>query len=163
MCLFLVLQLSVEAAIVGPNYNFSLEILAPFMPEQSLSSIPADYGQGIIVKKNGTQIWTLFHVKQLRFAFPILVQSESGKILDFHTRLPSFFLHDLFHQALINRYGAQSLYKKVEEEAYYQWKNDEREISYSASCTITCFPMYLAIKTPRSRAPANWKSIEESL
>jgi hypothetical protein len=81
----------------------------------------------------------------LRYKFPVFVQVANGQVLDFFARLPAYFLHDVFHQSLINRYGKQDLYFKKDSNAIYIW-NDEEGIrfTYSGGCTINCFPIYFA-------------------
>jgi hypothetical protein len=76
----------------------------------------------------------------------VLVQSKNGVIEDFHVKLPSYFLHDVFFQSLINRYGKQKSYKKFGEEAYYVWEVSALRHIYSAACTITCFPIFYAVQ-----------------
>ena len=39
-----------------------------------------------------------FYVDQIRYKFPVFVQLDQGKALDFYAKLPSYFLHDVFHQ-----------------------------------------------------------------
>jgi hypothetical protein len=67
-------------------------------------------------------------------------------ILDFFAILPSYFLHDLFHQALINRLGKQSSYIKKETAALYIWKtSDGLTHYYQGTCTINCFPEFYSV------------------
>ena len=95
-----------------------------------------------------------FYVKQLRYRFSVMVQIEGNKVVDFFATLPSYFLHDVFHQSLINRLGKQTRYFYQENSAVYLWKNKKGiDFIYRATCTITCFPIYLAGR-PSERNPA---------
>lgn len=141
-----------NAKVEAPNYNFSLETLADFMPEKDLSELEKKYGKpeqmndlrGVLTKK--------FYVAQIRYKFPVMVQDQQGKVLDMFARLPSYFLHDIFHQALINRMGKQTTYKKVGEEAVYTWNFQGNTHIYSASCTITCFPIFYSVHPNEAKA-----------
>jgi hypothetical protein len=88
----------------------------------------------------------------------VIVQSQEGKILDMFAKLPSYFLHDVFHQSLINRFGKQDEYKKYGEEAIYKWTKSPLTHVYSGACTITCFPIFYTVfptdqKTERPFTP----------
>ena len=129
-----------------PNYNFSLESLEFFRPGKTLESIQAKYGKGDLVKSDDQGKVYQFYVAQIRYKFPVLVRIKEGKSVDFHARLPTYFSHDLFHQALINRYGKQDRYFKHESNALYFWNNkDGVKHTYSGTCTITCFPIFYAM------------------
>lgn len=140
-CLYLMFQ-PLNAKVEAPNYNFSLDTLSDFMPGMSLDELEKKFGKpeemndlkGVLTKK--------FYVAQIRYKFPVLVQTREGKVLDMYARLPSYFLHDLFFQSMVNRHGKQSSYTKVGEEAVYTWEKGEVTHIYSASCTITCFPVF---------------------
>jgi hypothetical protein len=94
-------------------------------------------------------------MKHVRYVFPFWVQYEKGKSVDILARLPAYFLHNIFHQSLINRFGPQDKYLKKEEHAVYQWTNKKNfNITYSGACTITCFPvfMHMEIVMPKEKA-----------
>ena len=127
-----------------PNYNFSLDSLKIFYPNNKLDDIEKKSGKGLLVKENGGFIIKKYFVSHIRYKFPVFVQYENGLSLDFFARLPTYFLHDIFHQSLINRYGPQNQFFKLENSALYVWKNVKGlKLIYNGSCTITCFPQYL--------------------
>lgn len=126
-----------------PNYDFSVDQFKAFMPGEKLSTINKKYKSTEVVFKGGAFVTYKFYVEHIRYKFPILVQTINGIVTDFYARLPYYFLHDVFHQSLINRYGAQDFYQKTEESAIYVWKNkDNVKHIYSGACTITCFPIF---------------------
>lgn len=139
------------AKVDPPNYDFSLDSLAVFMPGQSLQQAQKIHGPATKMSEaSGGQIYR-FMVEQLRYRFPVLVQVKGDQIDNFYAALPSYFLHDIFHQSLINRFGPQQIYKKVEESAVYIWENVKGNTHvYSGTCTITCFPVYYAVYTTGS-------------
>ncbi|MCO4795345.1 MAG: hypothetical protein KC493_16620 [Bacteriovoracaceae bacterium] len=139
----LMLVKEVSSKVEPPNYNFTLESLSVFLPEKPLAEIEKKYGKGeVISDRNGIKELK-FHVKHLRYYIPVWVQVYEGKALDFFVKLPSYFLHDVFHQSLINRYGKQNKYFNKENNSVYVWSNkDNVKHIYSGSCTITCFPIY---------------------
>ncbi len=158
----LLISLNLIAKVDPPNYNFSLDTFKDFWPGSSLSEIQKKYGTGTITKKG--EIQTIrFYVAQLRYKFPIFVQIYNNKVLDFYGRLPTYFLHDIFHQSIINRYGQQDLYKKIERNAIYIWNNRQgAKLIYSGTCTITCFPLYFtAITTSLPKNLTNYHSLWE--
>lgn len=126
------------------NYNFSLDELSDFAPDKPLEEITEKHGKGeITFDEQGAKI-IKFYVKQIRYKFPVFVTFFEGKSLGYFARLPSYFLHDVFHQSLINRYEKQDIYSKKDNAAIYVWKNEEGvRYTYQGQCTITCFPMFL--------------------
>lgn len=131
-----------------PNYDFSLDELALFMPGSPLSKIEEKYGKAPPYEKTGKSEIYRFYVKQIRYVFPVFVQVIEGKSVDFYAKLPSYFLHDIFHQSLINRLGKQDKYIKKERHALYIWNNKNNlKHTYHGACTITCFPIYYSAHT----------------
>ncbi len=134
-----------NAKVEAPNYNFDFSIFNDFMPEKKISEIEAKYSKGE-VQSDLRGVQTIkFNVSHSRYKFPVFVQAREGVVLDFFSRLPSYFLHDVFHQSIINRYGKQTSYKKVGEEAVYVWEKAPYKHIYSGACTITCFPIFYTV------------------
>lgn len=133
------------AKVDPPNYEFSLEVLERFAPGKKREEIEKDYKKSTIISNNGETIVKRYEITHIRYQFPIIVQFRNDTVLDSFARLPSYFLHDVFHQSLINRYGKQDRYQKLEEQAVYQWENAQNmQITYSGACTITCFPIFIS-------------------
>ena len=140
--------------VIPPNYNFSLNSLRVFYPDRPLQGIIRRHGKGRVINQQGNTILMRFSVKQMRYRFSVMVQIKEGKVIDFFASLPSYFLHDVFHQSLINRLGKQTRYYHQENSAVYLWKNKRgMDFIYRAECTITCFPIYLAGR-PSKKNPA---------
>jgi hypothetical protein len=125
-----------NAKVEAPNYDFSLDALNEFFPEKQISSLEAKYGRPETMNDEGGIKTLKYYVSHIRYKFPVMVQAKDGVIVDFFARLPSYFLHDIFFQSLVNRYGKQTTYKKTGEEAFYIWKQNALKHIYSASCTI---------------------------
>lgn len=142
-CLFTWAPLS--AQVEAPNYDFSLDSLSVFYPGQNLQSMVQEHGEGELLEKAAKTRLFKFYVAHIRYKFPVFVQVDrDGQALDFFARLPTYFLHDIFHQSLINRYGNQQEYFRQENNAVYKWTElDSMQLTYSGTCTITCFPIYL--------------------
>lgn len=139
---FVSLTYSTYGKVEAPNYNFDLKSLDIFMPGQSSAAA----GKGEVLERDGARTQERFEISHVRYKFPVLTQVQEGKFLDFMARLPQYFSHDLFHQALINKLGKQDSYLNKDGTAVYQWKNRNgmRHI-YAGACTITCFPLYYAV------------------
>lgn len=163
MLILFVFSNSTFAKVIPPNYDFSMDTLSEFFPGKDISAVETKYGKPESLRDDGAVKMARFKVKQMRYLFPVIVQYSQGKILDMHATLPSYFLHDIFHQSLINRWGKQQTYQRVDEEAFYEWKNPEFIMSYGASCTITCFPTYLSVKPSPEKSAGGFKSISEIL
>ncbi len=134
-----------NAKVEAPNYNFSLDTLADFFPQKTIDDLDKKYGKPEVMNvKDGIQT-IKYYVAHIRYKFPVIVQAKEGKVLDFFAKLPSYFLHDVFFQSLINRLGKQDYYKRVQEEAVYRWNKNELTHVYSAACTITCFPIFYSV------------------
>ncbi len=140
--LFILICAPVQALVEAPNYDFSVDKFQEFMPGNEIAPLLKKYSPEVVGKDKEATTYK-FYVAHIRYKFVTLVQVVDSKITDFHARLPHYFLHDVFHQSLINRYGLQDKYKKNEESALYIWEN-KKGINhvYSGACTITCFPIF---------------------
>ncbi len=157
VCLMLCYYPSTSFGKVDPaNYNFSLDELSDFAPDNSLEEISKKHGKGLLVfNEQGAKI-IKFYVSQIRYKFPVFVTIFEGKSIGYFARLPSYFLHDIFHQSLINRFQKQDIYSKKGNAAVYVWKNRNGiRYTYQGQCTITCFPMYL--QTEKVELPSGLK------
>ena len=166
--LLFILNLPVsDAAVEPPNYDFSIEKFQTFMPGKKLADIEKDYGKGEEMFKKGPYITYRFYIEHLRYKFVILVQIKDGEIIDFHANLPTYFLHDIFHQSLINRLGKQNKYFRENEQAVYVWNQGQDGLvhTYSGACSITCFPIFYAVERQKATAsnPGEYQSILKQL
>lgn len=142
----LILVHPANSKVEAPNYTFTYEAFTPFMPGASAPELIKLKGNGETIGKEGKNIIRRYLIKHELYIFPIWVLTSEEKVLSMYTRLPSYFLHDVFHQSLINRYGKQDYYKNRDEHAIYHWKNAKGfKITYEGACTITCFPIYLSV------------------
>lgn len=131
--------------IEPPNYNFSLDTLGDFYPGKKFEGMKIKYGQGELEFDRGPSKIYKFYITHIRYKFPIFVKIYQGESVGFFARLPSYFLHYVFHQSLINRYGKQDEYSKVGNAANYTWSNEKNlKLIYQGQCVLTCFPMYLS-------------------
>lgn len=113
-----------------------------------------------VISSDKSFITYQFYIEHIRYHFVLLVQTSQGVVTDFHARLPQYFLHDIYHQSLINRFGKQDIYKKTEESAIYIWKNKNNIAhTYSGTCTITCFPIFYSAAIVKHNYGASFKSI----
>jgi hypothetical protein len=135
------LSQNVFAKVDPPNYDFSFDKLKPYFPEK-----PLPEGKHELIKDNGDYKIYKTDIAHIRYKFALFVQIKDKKITDFFARLPGYFLHDVFHQSLIKRYGDQNVYQKHEGSALYIWnKRNDFEHIYSGTCTITCFPVFYSV------------------
>ncbi len=133
--------------VTPPNYDFSLDKVQVFLPGTKLSEIQKKYPENELMIKEDGFITYRYYIEHIRYKFPLLVQTYNGIVTDVFMKLPSYFLHNVFHQSLINRIGPQDKYKKIEEQAIYIWSNKKNlKHTYFASCTITCFPVYYSVE-----------------
>lgn len=143
LIIFILLTKVVYSKVEPPNYNFSLNKFDEFMPGKTLA---VDKQTELTFDKKGFKTYKLY-IEHIRYKFPIFIQTKNNVITDFFARLPAYFIHDLFHQSLISKLGNQDVYKKIEEQAIYVWKNkDNLRHFYSGGCSITCFPIYYSVK-----------------
>jgi hypothetical protein len=138
-------QDTAEDTKIKPDFDFKFEEFLPFYPGKSFEELKKTYKNPEELKGLGVQKVYRVVVKGLRYRFPVFFQVHTdGTILSFYSRLPSYFLHDTLHQALINRFGKQDGYIKDYGSAVYTWNNEQgMKITYSGSCTITCYPLYI--------------------
>jgi hypothetical protein len=158
--LIFIFSFSLHAKVDPPNYDFSLDKFESFMPGKKLEDIEKEYKFKELTFKNGKFLTYKFYISHIRYKFAIFVQFQDGVVVDFMARLPQYFLHDIFHQSLINRIGAQDVYKRVEEHAVYIWKDKNGlRHDYSGACTITCFPIYYAVRTNKLPVKGSYKPL----
>lgn len=143
---FFILKTPLHAAVKPAQEYFNLDTLKPFYPGINfLESDLSKYNGRLIKTQNQTKMYRL-DMKHANYAFPIFLQVQQDRVVDLYVTLPTYFLHDVFHQSLINRYGKQDRYQLLNGTAYYVWeKNPQQTIHYSATCTITCFPIFFTI------------------
>lgn len=152
------------AKVDPPNYNFSLDSLEVFAPGKNLAEITAKAGQGETLRKEGSLLTKKFTIEHLRYKFPVVVNFSQDKVADMYAVLPSYFLHDVFHQTIINRHGKQDEYKNQNGTSVYIWKNkNNQKIIYSSTCTITCFPLYYSLISTEAASGASFTPMIESL
>lgn len=156
----ILLTKAVYSKVDPPNYDFSLDKFDEFMPGKTLA---ADKQNELTFNKKGFKTYKIY-IAHIRYKFPLFVQTKDNVITDFFARLPAYFLHDIFHQSLINRLGNQDVYKKVEEQAIYVWKNKNKlRHFYSGGCSITCFPIYYSVKTNEENWGKNFEPLIQKL
>ena len=152
-CFFIMFQ-PLNAKVETPNYDFNLETLSVFFPGRSVSEIDSKFNQREVMGTEDGMKVIKYHVTQTKFSFVVFIQEKDGVVEDFFARLPSYFLHDVFFQSLTNRYGKQTTYKRTYEEAYYIWDAPPLKHTYSASCTITCFPIFYSVQKKEPEGPS---------
>lgn len=132
-----------KAEIKPIDYNFTFEKFSSIMPGKKISEIDPKYKLTLINNTNNVLLYK-FEVVHQQYHFPVFVQIKNDIIIDFMARLPSYFLHDVFHQSLINRYGKQDKFTSRNNHSFYYWENkNDMNITYNGACTITCFPIFL--------------------
>jgi hypothetical protein len=141
---FLILVNAAKAKVTPKNYDFTYDKFKDFYPGQNISAIKSKYKNLKLINKQGaveTYEATITHV---RYVFPLYIQIKEEKVIDFFAKLPSYFIHDIFHQSIINRYGMQNKFHHKDGTSFYVWNNaDGIKITYSGACTITCFPIFI--------------------
>lgn len=162
ICWILLIGKEIQSEVTPPNYNFRLEDLDIFDIGTPLSKIKEKYGNGeLLTQSNGNQVYKYF-IHHLHYKFPILVQISKEEVSDYFCHLPSYFLHDIFLNSLVKKYGKQNRYRLKNEEAIYLWEKGDKKIVYMASCTITCFPVYLSV-TKKSEEGKKDQSLLQSM
>lgn len=135
-----------NAKVESPNYHFDTDSLFDFFPGKNLSVLETKLGKGEILSEESGLQTIRYYVSEPKYKFPVIVHARDGVIEDFLARLPSYFLHDIFFQSLVNNYGKQKIYKRFNEEAFYVWEQENFKHVYSAACTITCFPIFYSVE-----------------
>lgn len=161
--LLLIFSFAAIAKVDPPNYDFSLDNLKPFFPGENKQAVLSKYGEGFILKNGFVEI-RRFYVSHIRYKFPVVVTFYQDQIVDMFATLPSYFLHDIFHQSLINRFGKQDKYTNYNGTALYQWSNKNNlNLNYSSTCTITCFPLYFSVSMANPPQGVYFTPLIESL
>lgn len=145
---------------IYPQFKFGQ--LAPFQVGKLVADIPAQYKPTEINLKNALKI-NRYELTHLGYKFPIFVQFDETIILDLFVRLPSYLLHDFFHQSLIDNYGVQQDYILKDSTAVYTWTTNEVKRIYSGGCTISCFPIFYTEINNSENRPADYRSLYQLL
>lgn len=146
--------------VVPPQSAFEFQQLTDFYPGKPVQKIENEYQNEEIVLNSGQKILKVQILHQ-QYRFPIYLQIRKGLILDFYAVLPTYFLHDVFHQSIINRFGPQQKYVLINETALYKWENEDYLQVYSATCTITCFPLFYTATAADSTHKTLYQIIQE--
>jgi hypothetical protein len=162
LCIFsIVFNHKLYSKVIPPNYQFQLKNLQEFYPQKNIGPLLKKY-KSKIIKKWGQFTIHKFEIQHQRYHFYLFLQvDKNGSITDFYTKLPSYFLHNVFHQDIIDLHGAQKKYLLKKELAIYTWSKPEFSIIYSATCTVTCFPIFYTVII--NKKPGGHISIYESL
>ena len=132
-----------KAKVTPKNYDFTFDKFKTFYPGKTLEEVKKVYKKVELIKKSTTELYRT-EITHVRYKFPIYFQIKDGAIIDFYARLPNYFIHDIFHQSLINRFGKQDKFLNKDGTSFYVWKKADRlKITYSGTCTITCFPVFV--------------------
>lgn len=124
--------------------DFKLDTLLLFTPGNLKTDVEKNFKNGKVIRNDDDILLVRYEVSHTHYKFPVFVQYKNDIIHDMSASLPQYFLHDVFHQSLINRFKKQDKYKRVDEEAVYEWSDVKGvKMTYGASCTITCFPVFL--------------------
>ncbi len=83
-------------------------------------------------------------LEKKNFRINIFFQIINNKISNTFIKFPSYFLHDRFLEIFLKENKVKSIFKN--NTRLYQWEKDGFNWHYSATCTITCFPIYLSIE-----------------
>ncbi len=143
--IFWTLVNSAKAKVEPKNYDFTFDKLKTFYPGTTLEKVKQTYPKLELVDKASVELYKV-NIIHVRYKFPLFFQVKDGAIIDFYARLPSYFIHDIFHQSLINRFGKQDHFYNKDGTSIYMWNNaDNFLLTYSGACTITCFPIYLHV------------------
>ncbi|MCB9060141.1 MAG: hypothetical protein H6622_01295 [Halobacteriovoraceae bacterium] len=132
--------------VESPNYDFSLDQIKSILPDSKIEDVKKTFPDLELITDTKKKKVFKVKLKHQRYIIHAELNVVEDLVRDIFIRLPSYFLHDVFHQSLINRYGKQNFYKLKNEHAIYIWdKLEKYKIVYSSTCTIQCFPIYLAI------------------
>lgn len=146
-CLLLMFQ-PLKAKVEAPNYHFNINEFDSFLPGKTIEPVSGQYF--LLNKKGSTHLYKT-KIDSTRYVIDLFITLDKNEVIDFYAKLPSYFLHDVFFQSLITRYGKQTSYKMKDEHAVYIWELKDLLITYSATCTITCFPLYLSIASQQHK------------
>lgn len=91
----------------------------------------------------------VFYIAHKQFRFPLIAHFYQNNLSDYWITWPSYFLHDTLHKELVDIFGKQNIFFHKKDHSVYIWNNQEYLIRYEATCTITCFPLYLSVKTTK--------------
>ena len=126
------------------NYDFTFDKFKVFYPGKTLKQIKKSYPAIELINDEGSFKTYKVDVIHVRYKFPVFIQISNDAVVDFYARLPSYFIHDIFHQSIINRFGKQNKFINKDGTSIYIWNNaDGLKMTYSGACTITCFPIFI--------------------
>lgn len=148
-----------------PNYDFSYNSLNLFMPGQTNSTLlKNNFFTSTMYEDNAQlKIWKHKFIKK-NYSLDIYTQVKDDIILNTYVRLPQYFSHDQFLLELHKLFKKQNQYKRENASALYLWENAKgNKIIYQASCSITCFPMFIEIMDPKNNEQSFYQKFNAAL
>jgi hypothetical protein len=150
--LALMAPLELPALLRPPMEAFKYEDLERFLPGTTLDT--KDPKLERLSQGPQSELYR-FLIDHNHFKIPVSIQvlKDSKIIHDVVFTLPTYFLHDPFHQELIKRWGPQDRFLNKNETSVYMWKSEKGVAKiYEAGCSIVCHPISLSlIKSPVSQ------------
>jgi hypothetical protein len=156
IAMFMSVSTPILAEIKSPNYDFSTNVIEPFLPGSEMEKIKADKTiLSDIFEDNGNQKIVKIKLKKANYQLDMFVQTKDEKVTDLFVRLPQHFNHDLLLADLQKKYKKQDKFIRKDLSALYTWnERDGRNIFYQGSCSLTCFPMFIEFtSTDKSVVP----------
>lgn len=152
-CLLLFDQ-PLKAKYEAPNYNLIVESFSDFYPGKKQEDVEKAYGKGEITNDKGDVQTKKFLVSKSGLSFPILVQFKENLVVDFFVRFSSSLPHSDFQKAFLKSLGPQTSYRPGNGDALYTWVKPPLKHTYSAACTITCFPIFYSVQKIEPDVPS---------
>jgi hypothetical protein len=115
LVIFLVPIKDLYSKVDPPNYNFSLDTLKDFYPGADIKELEKKYGPPEVMSGGGGNLTIKFYVAHIRYKFPVIVQSQEGKILDMFAKLLIFYMMSFINHsltALENKMSIRSMEKR---------------------------------------------------
>ncbi|MBF0205681.1 MAG: hypothetical protein HQK53_02210 [Oligoflexia bacterium] len=147
---------------VSPRFDFQLEKFSILFTQRDLRAVRKSlsqlggrsgentdlYAQISTTNKNlvisKLKIFDTNDSRSFRYYYVLLLQSYLDQILDFYIVFPSFMDHQFVYYNLQKKFAKVDKFARSGSSSFYIWNNvGGIKITYSATCTVSCFPLFL--------------------
>lgn len=148
------------------DYDFSINDLLDFSPGKEWNPIKEKYKKfHEILQQDGPITLSKILISRKEYNLKAFVQTSNNTIIDSFITFPHYFVHDQLLTLFKGQFGNSYQFSYIKKSGIYEWKDNQKKILYSSTCTIFCFPLYIyqIAEGENRKAPITFKSFLRQL
>ncbi len=154
-----------KSEIQQTNYNFQLENLQDFFPENKLDKKNSKIRNLVSLSKEDKKEIVLFkYYDSLIYPLTINAQLIDDEISDIYIRFPNNFPHNMVLANIRKHFGKRDRTFRQNRDVLFTWVNKmlsgkNVEVIYNGSCSIDCFPLGIYIISKKAQKDPSFISL----